>query len=419
MRTHGGEYIRIYKPGAREIKFIKDVSKCKTPALGGLVVKCKKCKAKTYLYKSCGNAQCPKCQSIKRMQWQDKIASRTLKCPYQHIVFTLPHEMNYIANKYPELVYGILFKVAWQTIKQLCGDPDNLGALPAMTAVLHTFGSDLKHHIHLHTLVSFGGMDKDNKWQWPNRKNKLASYRKMCSMFKLKYLKEIRSELKKKDEEYYLSISSRLTSMEFVRWCVFNSQPTTHTKVIEEYLGRYICRTGVSKKKLRYDKIQDKVKLIFNDYKHQEKNKAAPQLTKTIDPLIAIGQILTHVLPANFRKVRYYGLATATMLREIGERLPHLIKQNGQTVRKIFQIIKVLNGIVEEDETGNDERTCPICGSNNLAFENLAPDKDWYDLNIRKCSIHNKSPTITSEISPNQNLLQTKNWEGIAKPKKY
>lgn len=399
MRMHGEEYIRIYKPGTREIKFIKDVSKCKTPALGGLVVTCKKCKSKTYLYKSCGNAQCPKCQSIKRMQWQDKIASRTLKCPYQHIVFTLPHEMNYIANRYPELVYGNLFKAAWKTIKKLCGASENLGALPAMTAVLHTFGSDLKHHIHLHTLVSFGGINKDNKWQWPKRKNKLASYRKMCSMFKQNYLKEIRSELLKRDREYHISISSRLTSMEFVRWCVFNSQPTTHTKVIEEYLGRYICRIGVSNKKLRYDRIQNKVILNFNDYKHQEKGKAAPQITKTLDPLVAIGQILTHVLPANFRKVRYYGLASLKKLREVETNIPQMIKENGQTVRKIFQIIRVLNGISEEESEINEELTCPICGSNNLIVENLDPDKDWYDINIRKSWVHNKSPTIAGEIS--------------------
>ena len=232
---------------------------------------CNQCKQKVYLYKSCGNAQCPKCQSIKRMQWQDKIASKTLLCPYQHIVFTLPHEMNYIARMYPAITYGALFTAAWKIIRHLCKNPENLGALPAMTAVLHTFGSDLKHHIHLHTLVSFGGLDKENNWQWPKRKNKLAPYRKMCSLFKQFYLNEIRDRLRQKDEDYYKTVIAKINSLEFVRWCVHNSQPTTHTSVIEHYLGRYICRLGVSNKKLRYDKLTDRVILCFNDYKNQKK----------------------------------------------------------------------------------------------------------------------------------------------------
>ncbi|MBK8055945.1 MAG: transposase zinc-binding domain-containing protein [Saprospiraceae bacterium] len=84
-------------------------------------------KKKTYLYKSCGNNQCPKCQSIKRIQWQDKLASKMLKCPYQHIIFTIPHELNYIGKGHPKLLYGVLFKAAWLTIERLARDPENVG----------------------------------------------------------------------------------------------------------------------------------------------------------------------------------------------------------------------------------------------------------------------------------------------------
>ena len=112
-----------------------------------------------------------------------------LKCPYQHIIFTIPHELNYIAKGHPRVVYGALFKAAWQTIERLTKDPTNLGGTPGMTAVLHTFGSDLKHHVHVHTLVTFGGVTNEGKWVWPKRKDKIAPYRKICSTFKSIFIK--------------------------------------------------------------------------------------------------------------------------------------------------------------------------------------------------------------------------------------
>ncbi|MFZ1750510.1 MAG: transposase zinc-binding domain-containing protein, partial [Saprospiraceae bacterium] len=226
FRMHKEAYINLYHPEKHEIKFIKDVSKCKTPAMGGIVISCKSCKNKTYLYKSCGNSQCPKCQSIKRMQWQDKLAGKMLKCPYQHIIFTIPHELNYIAKGHPKLVYGILFKAAWATIGQLTKDEANLGGIPGMTAVLHTFGSDLKHHIHLHTLVTFGGVSREGKWIWPKRKNKIAPYRKICSTFRSIFIKALERQLLKSDPVYFDKVKGLIKGTKEVRWCVHNTPPT-------------------------------------------------------------------------------------------------------------------------------------------------------------------------------------------------
>jgi hypothetical protein len=172
--------------------------------------------------------------------------SKMLKCPYQHIIFTIPHELNYIAKGYPKLVYGVLFKAAWKTIEKLAKDDDNIGGTPGMSAVLHTFGSDLKHHVHLHTLVPFGGVSKEGKWLWPKRKNKIASYRKIRSEFKKIFIKELEHQLQKEDAEYYTKVKIQIDATKAVSWCVHNTPPTAHTKVIEEYLGRYVCRVGVS-----------------------------------------------------------------------------------------------------------------------------------------------------------------------------
>lgn len=162
----------------------------------------------------------------------------------------------------------------------------------------------------MHTLVTFGGLGKDGKWHWPKRKNKIAPYRKMSSLFKVSFIKELEKQLAMKDIEYYQSNKSKIDSIRGVRWCVHNTPPTAHTKIIEEYLGRYVCRVEVSNNKLKYDEKQNQVTLIYNDYKNQKINEVAPKAIITIDPLVAMHQIIIHVLPPNFQKVRTFGILT-------------------------------------------------------------------------------------------------------------
>ena len=192
-----------------------------------------------------------------------------------------------------------------------------------------------------------------------------------------------------------MTVGARLESIIQQNWCVHNTPPTAHTKVIEEYLGRYICRIGVSNKRLNYDEEKEKVILQYNDYKNQETNKAAPKAYKTIEPLVAIDQIITHVLPANFQKVRYYGLMTSTMLKKIHKGIPQLVKENKQTIRTLFQIVKALLKIEDEGLPG-----CAACGSTEIVTKNIAPDKIWYDTHIRKNrnAIINKSPDSKANI---------------------
>lgn len=392
FRSHGQRYIQSYGVNTDQIRFIKDVTKCKTPALGGVLISCKTCDQKTYLYKSCGNSQCPKCQSIKRLQWQDKLSSKILKCPYQHIIFTLPHELNYIANVKTKLVYNALFKAAWNTLSRLSKSKTNLGATPGMVAVLHTFGSDLKHHIHLHTLVTFGGIDKMGEWRFPTRKNKIAPYRQMCSTFRKEYLKILHKSLEQEDLESYEQVQTTLSSLANIRWCVHNTPPTMHTKIIEEYLGRYVCRIGVSNKKLKYDDQTQEVQLEYNDYKNQEKNKAAPKAIKHIDPLVAIHQILRHVLPSHFQKVRYYGLMTTKNQKQICKNIPDLLRQDKNCIRKLFEILRALLQL----DDGEQEIGCISCGAQDLAREEVKPDPVWYNKHIawkqKGSKTRNRSP---------------------------
>jgi len=194
---------------------IRSIRVCKTPALGGMVYQCQSCKHKKYVYYGCGNSRCPKCQGIKRMQWQEKLATRLYRCPYVHMVFTMPHTLNSLARSNPSELYQCLMRSAWSSLLSCAEDPAQLGARPGAVMVLHTFGSDLKYHVHVHALVTFGGIDELGKWRWPVRKNKLVAFRKMRRTFRnhfLSRLKKIYEQLH--THQTYESLHTELTNMQ-------------------------------------------------------------------------------------------------------------------------------------------------------------------------------------------------------------
>ena len=272
FRDYGEEYINIFNPSRVEIKLIRSIRICKTPHMGGKAYICKGCNHKKYVYFGCGNSRCPKCQGVKRMQWQDKLANKILKSPYQHITFTMPHILNTLARNNPTAIYNILMKSAWKTLKQCCSDSANLGAVPGAIMVLHTFGSDLKYHVHslsrflsgIHSLLTFGGIDSEGGWQWPKRKKKLVPFRQMRKTYRKIFIKSLSKQYSSLQANLPFDIIEK--DLLKKQWCVHAEPPTTNTKVIQEYLGRYICRIGLSKKKFLYDQKHQLVTLSFKDY---------------------------------------------------------------------------------------------------------------------------------------------------------
>lgn len=184
LRDYGEKYIRKYGPNAYQIKWIRAVRLCRTPAMGGHRITCNSCGSTHYIYHSCGHSQCPLCQSIKRAQWQDRLSARLLRVPYVHGIFTLPHELNGLIKRNKSQLYSVLMRSCWQTVKSLTNDPNQVGGLPGMISVLHTFGSDMKYHVHVHSLITFGGLAKDGKWCWPKHRKKLAPFRLMSRRFR-------------------------------------------------------------------------------------------------------------------------------------------------------------------------------------------------------------------------------------------
>lgn len=241
-----------------------------------------------------------------------------------------------------------------------------------MTAVLHTWGGDLKYHVHLHCLVTFGGYDAQNdKWRWPNRKHKIARFRALRGSYRTIFLERLEKEMKTKNGaiNYHQSYETVTKGLTKKAWCVNHQPPTADTKVIEAYLGRYICRIGITNKRLSYEKEGKNVRISYNDYANQITGQPAPKADRHLHPIEAMSQILQHLLPARLHRSRHYGLHAANTYASLASQLPDKVKRAGATVRTIIVILRAM--LKEEPYR------CPYCQSDQLKKGEVLPNRNY------------------------------------------
>ncbi len=375
FRDYGEVYIDQYKPYRKQIQVLRSIRKCRTPILGGRVIHCNDCGHDHYIYHSCGHSHCPLCQSVKREQWVDKLRKILFDVPHIHMVFTLPHSLNSIAKKNQSVIYSLLMKSAWKTVKTLLSDPSNVGALPGMISVLHTFGSDMKYHLHVHCLVTFGGLSSDNVWIASKRKGKLARYRQINATYKACFLSGLKRLYENKQIAYKYSYSELLELIGEKQWVVHNTQPTMDLQVVENYLSRYINRIAISASRVSYLKENKTVQILYNDYRNQIEGQTAPKAIKYLHPLIFIDQFIQHVLPRYFQKSRKYGLYSSVTRNRLQGLIPQAIQRSGSLIRTAFQILNSLLDI--------DPYSCQNCKSTNFDIYEISPDRTWLNTIIR------------------------------------
>ena len=156
LRERGGAYAGNHRLSAQQRKVVDALVNCRTAALGGFKAECDRCGAVTIQYASCRNRHCPKCQTLSQTRWVERQCADLLDIGYWHVVFTLPHELNPVAQGNPALVYGLLFKAASRTLLEFGRNPRWLGGELGITMVLHTWGQNLGQHIHVHCIVTDG-----------------------------------------------------------------------------------------------------------------------------------------------------------------------------------------------------------------------------------------------------------------------
>ena len=286
-----------------KIKHLSAISKCRTAALGGHIDACDGCGFYKISFNSCGNRHCPTCGALKRETWIVRQEEKLLNTPYFHVVFTIPHELNELCLQHPRLLYGLLFKTAWQTIQAFSGDPKYLGAKIGMTAVLHTWGQNLSLHPHLHCIVPGGGLTPAGKWKTTRTDGKyLFPKNALRKVFRGKFMAALKDLATKKAIELPYKLKEKLYRK---NWVVYAKRPFAKPENVIEYLGRYTHKTAISNYRLKQVN-EHAVKFSYKDYKTGGTIKEM-----TLAVLEFIRRFALHILPHGFGRMRHFGILSS------------------------------------------------------------------------------------------------------------
>ncbi|KQV27476.1 transposase [Rhizobium sp. Root1204] len=289
------------------------IEQCRTAALGGHVEACEDCGQWRIAYNSCRNRHCPKCQGAAARTWLAEREADLLPVGYFHVVFTLPAEVADIAFQNKAAVYDLLFKAASETMLTIAADPEHLGARIGITAVLHTWGSAMTHHPHVHMIVPGGGIAPDGSRWVSSRPAFLLPVRVLGKLFRRLFLTRLLGLHDTGRLTFFGSMAHFIDRRAFQRhlapvrrkrWVVYAKAPFAGPQAVLAYLSRYTHRVAISNSRLiRFNK--DSVTFRYKDYR---RDSADRQQVMTLATDEFIRRFLIHVLPRGFHRIRHYGL---------------------------------------------------------------------------------------------------------------
>jgi predicted Zn-ribbon and HTH transcriptional regulator len=346
-----------------QLKVMSAIESCRTAALGGHVARCQDCAYTTIAYNSCRNRHCPKCQGAAAKQWLAEQEAALLPVPYYHVVFTLPAAIADIAYQNKAVIYDILFKTSAETLTTIAADPKHLGARIGVTSVLHTWGSALTHHPHVHMIVPGGGISPD-AGRWVScRPGFFLPVRVLSRRFRRLFLKKLTAA--HKQLQFFGNyaplaeaqvFAAYLAPLRKTEWVVYSKRPFGGPEAVLAYLSRYTHRVAISNGRLiAFD--QDGVTFSWKDYRIEGRNRYK-QMTLTTDEFIR--RFLIHVLPRGFHRIRHYGLlAKASCVDNIAR------------ARMLLAVPK-LEARPAGAADGNNPHPCPHCGGRMIIIETFA-----------------------------------------------
>src|SRR5215469_4446634 len=228
---------------------------CRTAALGGQIEQCDHCGHQRICYRSCRNRHCPKCQSLARAEWIQRRQAELLNCEYFHVVFTVPEELAAIAYQNKQVVYGILFRATAETLRTIAADPKYLGAEIGFFAVLHSWGSNLLYHPHLHCVVAGGGLSPDGTHWISCKPHFFLPVRVLSSLFRRLFLKYLEEAFDSGKLQFFTSLEHlrdpevfrrHLDPVRDVDWVVYAKPPFAGPQQVVDYVGRYTHQVAIS-----------------------------------------------------------------------------------------------------------------------------------------------------------------------------
>ena len=333
---------------------------CKSGKLGCNISQCTDCGHTNFHNNSCRNRNCPNCQAVMKEVWVDKRRAEVIDAPYFHVVFTLPHELNPLIYCNQKLLYGLLHRCCAETLLELSADRKYLGATPGIIQVLHTWNQEIGYHVHMHCIVSGGGLTKEHRIK-KSSGNFFIPVRVLRDKFKGKYL----SLLNKLYETGQLCFSSSCEELQNSyhwkkwkedlygkEWCPYIKETFNGFGNAIEYLGKYTHKIAISNSRI-LSVTEDEV-----TFSARGKRPGEPKRTITLKNDEFIRRYLMHVLPSGFQKIRYYGFLNNRMKKQ---NLKMIFQQQGyQKFRQLYagmSMSELLKAVWNYDIT-----ICPECG---------------------------------------------------------
>jgi hypothetical protein len=359
------QQLQDFAPTSWHLRTLQAIRRCRTQSMGGHIDQCDCCNKLHISYNSCRNRHCPTCQGHKPEEWINARENELLEVPYFHVVFTLPSEFNEYALREGKIVYGALFKAAWQTLQQFGNNPKHLGAKMGMISILHTWGQNISLHPHLHCIVPGGGVTKKNKWKSSKSKGKyLFDVKSMSKVFRAKYVDLLRKSELKIPQSVYDKVFSK-------KWVVYAKQPFFKPEFVIEYLGRYTHKIAISNHRIKHINYANRT-VTFSAKNYRKDGQKHDITLKTSD---FIKRFALHVLPKGFTRIRHFGILSSSWKKVKLPELQQLLNE-----KKTSEIIK---------ESPMHHRRCPTCKKGTLItvllFDGRGPPKNWKEtLNINK-----------------------------------
>jgi hypothetical protein len=361
FRAHGPAWRQAQRThlSLGQLKVMSAIEQCRSAALGGHVLHCPVCEHTQIAYNSCRNRHCPKCQGNAARRWLEARQIDLLPVDYYHVVFTLPAPISAIAYYNKAVIYRLLFGVAAEVLRTIAADPRHLGAQIGVTLVLHTWGSALTHHPHVHGIVPGGGLSPDGERWIACKPGFFLPVRVLSRLFRRRFLEELAKAHRCGQLQFfgeYVELADAtvftdwLAPLRKCEWVVYAKRPFAGPAAVLAYLSRYTHRVAISNRRL-VALDERGVTFRWKDYraKGHTRNK-----TMTLSADEFMRRFLLHVLPSGFHRIRHYGLIANA------ERTQNLAK-----ARELLHVAAdaVSNGADVPAQSVQPTFVCPECGA--------------------------------------------------------
>ena len=353
-----------------QLKVMAAIERCRTAALGGHVARCEDCSHTLIAYNSCRNRHCPKCQGAVAREWLAERAAELLPVPYYHVVFTLPAAIADIAYHNKAVIYDLLFRACADAMLTIAADPKHLGARIGITAVLHTWGSAMTHHPHVHMIVPGGGIALDGTRWVACRPDFVLPVRVLSRLFRRLFLKALATAHKASRLNFFgdharlgdpQAFAAYLAPTRTAEWVVYAKRPFAGPAAVLAYLARYTHRVAIANSRL-VALDGNAVSFRWKDYRVDGPDRYK---VMTLGAGEFIRRFLIHVLPAGFHRIRSYGLFANGARAENIARARELLKTPAPQNQP--------DGAADRDDPHTLSQPCPCCGGRMIIIETFEP----------------------------------------------